>query len=102
MTLLPFRRHFYISPDCFIFVSFTLVQKFKTKKSKRRDSSIVAHGEFNVLISAGIEPATFSVLTKCDNPYTTKPRDEIGADILLLDSVVDGNLSFRFNKKKSN
>ena len=70
-----------------------------SKKSKRRDSSIVAHGEFNVLISAGIEPATFSVLTKCDNPYTTKPRDDIGADILLLDSVVDGNLSFRFNKK---
>ena len=24
------------------------------------------------MISAGIEPATLSVLTTCDNPYTTK------------------------------
>ena len=25
------------------------------------------------MISPGIEPGTFSVLTKCDNRYTTKP-----------------------------
>jgi hypothetical protein len=57
-----------------------------SKKSKRRDSSIVAHGEFNVLISAGIEPATFSVLTKCDNPYTTKPRMREGVILYSLDT----------------
>jgi hypothetical protein len=56
------------------------------KKVKRRDSSIVAHGEFNVLISAGIEPATFSVLTKCDNPYTTKPRMREGVILYSLDT----------------
>ena len=39
---------------------------FVTKKTKRVGS----------LISAGIEPATLTVLTLCDNPYTTKPEDE--------------------------
>jgi hypothetical protein len=31
-----------------------------------------AHKKQNV-DSAGIEPATLSVLTTCDNPYTTRP-----------------------------
>ena len=34
------------------------------------------------MISAGIEPATFSVLTKCDNRYTRKPTS-LGISTLL-------------------
>jgi hypothetical protein len=74
--------------------------KVKTKKSKRRDSSIVAHGEFNVLISAGIEPATFSVLTKCDNPYTTKPHDEVGGNVLRSKRPKSSNQDKKIKKKR--
>ena len=38
------------------------------------------------------------MLTKCDNPYTTKPRDEVGADILLLHSGWESLAPFQNEK----